>query len=208
MAVKRILIVLAVITGAVLAIAATPVRAATPFRVVAVGDSICTHVCPSIIAPDFHFDAEPGRAPYDVGAENRASTVEALGVLTRLVANSSTNWIVVFDGATGTQTGRYIDNAEWGRYLGDVLRLTAGKCLIFVTPAYAPSNATGYSVSYARTVAWLDLAAANSHRCIRTVNWFAAVAANPSLVGVDGLHPSAAGVAWLAGQINSILPDA
>lgn len=211
---KRLTIAAAVLLLSALVVVATPLRApaATPFRVVAVGDSICTAVCPSIVAPAYHYDAEPGRGPYNTGAENRATTVQAIGALTRTVANSSNNWVVVFDGGTGTHDGTYITNAEWTNYVNDVLRLTAGKCLLFVYPGYGHTvngvaDETGNDIAYARTVIAAGIFAQNTHRCIRTVNWWAVADANPSYLLADGLHPSPAGVGWLLGQVNGILPN-
>lgn len=181
--------------------------AAPPLRVVAVGDSIGAQVFPHLTGNDIHYDAEPSRSPYDTGADDRATTVQALAVLSRTVPTSSSSWVIVQEGATGTKDGRYIDNAEWTRFIHDVLRLSAGRCLVFVYPGYA-SGTAGSSIAYARTIIARDIFAAYSHRCIYTVNWWAAANSNPSYLSADGLHPSPAGVAWLAGQINAIVPDA
>jgi lysophospholipase L1-like esterase len=192
---------------------APDVGAQESFRIVMVGDSIGKLTFPSVVGPDLYFDAEPGRSPYDPGADDRAGTVAALTVLAEAVPWSGANWIVVQEGATGTLDGDYISNEEWTLFVNDVLRLAAGRCLIFVYPGYGHTvngvpNEFGNDVAYARTLIARDIFAQHPHRCIRTVNWWAAANSNPEYLRPDGLHPSATGVAWLAGQINAILPNA
>lgn len=184
-----------------------------PFRVVMVGDSIGTAAFPLVTGSGVYWDSDPGRSPYDPGAAGRPGTVDTLAVLADSLPNSTAQaptFMVVQEGATGTLTGRYIDNAEWARFLNDVLRATAGKCLVFVLPGYSKTingqaNDTGWRVAYARTVAATELFARNSHRCIHTINLLAAIDANPSFVQADGLHLTDAGNRWLAGQINAVV---
>lgn len=213
-------IVALAIAGLALIAYGTTTRADTapvaPFRIVMVGDSIGTLIYPLVVGPDIYWDAEPGRSPYDVGGENRSSTVDALGVLTQLMTpytSAKPTWVVVQEGATGTMTGRYITGAEWQNFIRDVVRLTAGRCLLFVYPGYGhtingvPSE-TGNDIAYTRTIMARDIFDQYPARCIRTVNWWWAADQNPGYLQADGLHPSAAGVAWLVTQINAILPNA
>lgn len=190
----------------------TPV---TPFRTVMVGDSIGNIVFPDVTTPDLYWDAEPGRSPYDVGGEDRAGTVADLGALMPLLAPSTSGhptFVVVQEGATGTLDGRYIGNTEWQDFVRDVVRLTAGHCLVFVYPGYGHTingvvSEAGNDTAYSRTIMARDILDDYPWRCIYTVNWWFAADRNPQFLRADGLHPSAAGAAWLAGQLNTILPN-
>ena len=187
----------------------------TPFRTVMVGDSIGNIVYPLVNTPDLYWDAEPGRSPYDVGADDRAGTVEALATLMPLLAPSTSGhptFVVVQEGATGTLDGRYITNSEWQDFVRDVIRLTGGHCLVFVSPGYGHTingvaNEAGNDVAYGRTIMARDILDDYPWRCIYTVNWWYAADRNPQFLRADGLHPSAAGAAWLASQLNQILPN-
>ena len=208
----------------VAAIAATalaahgPTEAATPFRVVMIGDSIGNMVFPLVVSPIpgvVHWDAESSRSPYSTGALDRASTVQALATLQRTVpVNTATtrNYIVVIEGAIGDKFGVTIDMPQWQRFIDDVIYWSTNRCLVFVYPGYDDDvNATASALMYQRKVAAEAkfAAAIATGACISTVNWWVQ-AKVAGCTDPAGLHPSLTGTAcggtsgaqWLADQIE------
>lgn len=221
MKLRRILVAGAVAAAALTTVGHGNAEAATPFRVVMIGDSIGNMVFPLVVSPlpgVVHWDAESSRSPYSTGAQNRASTTEALATLQRTVgANTTTtrNYIVVIEGAIGDKYGVTIDMPQWQQFIDDVIYWSTNRCLVFVYPGYDDDvNPSASALMYQRKVAAEAKfnAAIAAGACISTVNWWVQ-AKVAGCTDAGGLHPSLTGTAcggrsgaqWLADSIEARL---
>jgi hypothetical protein len=200
-------------------------EAAYPYNIVGSGDSIAKGVFEAIVGDKF-LNYEPCRAPYDPGCPGTAknvfgsspspsaanlSTIDMLEGIILQSALGSQTFVIVIDGGSGNVYGDYTTLAEYQEFVQEVVDLTTGRCLIFVYPGFDEEvSLSASNVMYSRTIAASNIFAQYTHRCIYKINWWNAVHTHSqsdpiTYTNSDGLHPSPAGVAWLAAQINGIV---
>ena len=222
---KKLLLagLLIIATGALVPISADalPTAHPGPWRTVGVGDSIASTFF-MMIEGDTYLNYETCRAPYVSGcpgtsrtvmsgvtsaADVNWSTVQAMAFMRSQVGTGSSFYFIVEEAGYADKNWVVTTDEMWRQFLTDVLRYTAGVCLIFLLPADARPGDVGDSARR-RTAIAQDVFDGYAHRCIHEINWWAAARDNPAFLSHDGYHPSPSGAEWVAGQINAIVSPA
>lgn len=164
------------------------------FPVVITGDSILQLGQDLLWSPHRFVDVESGRQPAQAGNEGRYSTAEAAEVLIPLVEPGG--FLVVQD------NGINASDAQWRALLREIVDdLADDRCLVGVLPVFLHADPAVTAAAAVR--ANIMVAEFSRQPCHDWIRWNQKVAADPSLV-YDGQHPSAAGRAWLASQIDLV----
>lgn len=189
------MVALTTITAAT--ITAPTAEATTTYRVVGTGDSILEMVYQAgvIQSSDRLWNVQGGRDAY-IGNYDQPSTAD---VWPQVVAASRRGgWVIVQD------NGARVLAADWRILMRDIVASTPDdRCLLGVLPGYVmPSNPLIEADVIDKASIMIEEFAAQP--CTEFVHWDAAVNAHPDFV-FDGTHPTAAGIAWFAGEFDRIV---
>lgn len=220
---KKLVSAIVLVLSAIFFITPQAAHAAT-YDIIGVGDSIGKQIFPGVaVGQNRWLNGEPSRSPYLAGVPpslscnfsgcvNSTLTGGTVQILTwALASDEPGTFVIVQEGAWGDKNGVYIDNAQWTRFIQDVLSVIPDdRTLVFIYPAHDPVvSQAKQDVMYARTIIARDLIWASDQPYV-TINWWYAVETHDQNSATpytkpDGLHPSAAGVAWLQAQINAAI---
>jgi len=208
------------------------VDAAQTYQVIGSGDSISLHVFPNVAVGQTRWlNREPSRAPYTPGVPPSltcgttcySSTLSASTVQTitwALASSAPGGYVIVQDGGHADKNGVITTDGEYRDFVEDIVAVIPNdRTLVFVYPGYDASiNCASCPVGYQnlsqtanrRAQIARDVFNNNPAQPVATVNWWYAVSTHPigsanPYVLADGLHPTAAGSAWLAQQLNQVV---